>query len=117
MTERNNLFKKHPKTQFIAAHFGWHANDLAGGEACSTTLPNVTAKSAPILYDLGRQPRAARDSSEVPGPDPVRQGHVRAERVPVLLARVRDRRTNTSTTTATITPSGSCTAWTCRTRS
>ena len=28
MTERNNVFKKHPKTRFIAAHFGWHANDL-----------------------------------------------------------------------------------------
>ena len=29
MTERNNMFRKHPKTRFVAAHFGWHANDLA----------------------------------------------------------------------------------------
>jgi hypothetical protein len=29
LTERNNVFRRYPKTQFIAAHFGWHANDLA----------------------------------------------------------------------------------------
>jgi predicted TIM-barrel fold metal-dependent hydrolase len=29
MAERDRLFKKHPKTTFIAAHLGWHANDLA----------------------------------------------------------------------------------------
>ena len=28
MTERDNLFRKHPKTTFVAAHMGWHANDL-----------------------------------------------------------------------------------------
>src|ERR1043165_3674183 len=28
MTERDNLFKKHRKTTFVAAHMGWHANDL-----------------------------------------------------------------------------------------
>ena len=33
MTERNNMFRKHPKTRFIAAHFGWHANDLAKAAA------------------------------------------------------------------------------------
>ncbi|MGH9800246.1 MAG: amidohydrolase family protein, partial [Blastocatellia bacterium] len=27
MTERNNLFAKHPKTNFIVAHLGWHGND------------------------------------------------------------------------------------------
>jgi hypothetical protein len=25
MGERDRLFKKHPKTKFVAAHFGWHA--------------------------------------------------------------------------------------------
>ena len=29
MAERDRLFKRHPKTTFIAAHMGWHANDLA----------------------------------------------------------------------------------------
>jgi len=28
MTERNHLFAKHPKTNFIAAHLGFHGNDL-----------------------------------------------------------------------------------------
>jgi hypothetical protein len=28
MTERDNMFRKHPKTTFVAAHMGWHANDL-----------------------------------------------------------------------------------------
>ena len=36
MTERDNLFRRHPKTQFIAAHFGWHANDLGAPPRCST---------------------------------------------------------------------------------
>src|SRR4029079_14887037 len=28
MVERNNVFKKHPKTRFIAEHFGWYCNHL-----------------------------------------------------------------------------------------
>jgi uncharacterized protein len=61
MTERNNLFKKHPKTRFIAAHFGWHANDLQRAAAMLDAYPNVTVEVGAILYDLGRQPRAAHD--------------------------------------------------------
>jgi predicted TIM-barrel fold metal-dependent hydrolase len=61
MTERNNMFKKHPKTRFIAAHFGWHANDLKRAAAMLDAYPNVTVEVGAILYDLGRQPRAARD--------------------------------------------------------
>ena len=61
MTERNNLFRKHPKTRFIAAHFGWHANDLGKAAAMLDAFPNVTVEVGAILYDLGRQPRAARD--------------------------------------------------------
>jgi predicted TIM-barrel fold metal-dependent hydrolase len=60
MTERNNLFRKHPKTRFIAAHFGWHANDLGRAAAMLDAYPNVTVEAGAILYDLGRQPRAAR---------------------------------------------------------
>jgi len=29
MTERDNMFRKHSRTTFVAAHMGWHANDLA----------------------------------------------------------------------------------------
>ncbi len=61
MTERNNLFRKHPKTRFIAAHFGWHANDLGKAAAMLDAFPNVTVEVGAILYDLGRQPRAAHD--------------------------------------------------------
>jgi predicted TIM-barrel fold metal-dependent hydrolase len=61
MTERNNLFKRHPKTTFIAAHFGWHANDLGRAAKLLDENPNVLLEVGAILYDLGRQPRAAHD--------------------------------------------------------
>jgi predicted TIM-barrel fold metal-dependent hydrolase len=61
MTERNNLFRKHPKTRFIAAHFGWHANDLGRLAKLMDEFPNVVTETGAILYDLGRQPRAAHD--------------------------------------------------------
>jgi predicted TIM-barrel fold metal-dependent hydrolase len=60
-TERDDLFKKHPKTRFISAHFGWHANDLGRAAKLLDAYPNVVLELAAILYDLGRQPRAARD--------------------------------------------------------
>ena len=60
-TERNDLFRAHPKTRFISAHFGWHANDLGVAAELLDSSPNVTLELAAILYDLGRQPRAARD--------------------------------------------------------
>ncbi|MEW6323300.1 MAG: amidohydrolase family protein [Acidobacteriota bacterium] len=60
MTERDNLFRRHPKTRFIAAHFGWHANDLARAAKMLDAFPNVTVEVGAVLYDLGRQPRAAR---------------------------------------------------------
>jgi predicted TIM-barrel fold metal-dependent hydrolase len=61
MTERNNLFRRHPKTTFIAAHFGWHANDLGRAAKLLDGFPNVLIEAGAILYDLGRQPRAAHD--------------------------------------------------------
>jgi predicted TIM-barrel fold metal-dependent hydrolase len=61
VTERNNLFRRHPKTRFIAAHFGWHANDLARAAKMMDDFPNVATEVGAILYDLGRQPRAAHD--------------------------------------------------------
>ncbi len=61
MIERNNLFRKQPKTKFVAAHFGWHANDLGRAAKMLDEFPNVTIEAGAILYDLGRQPRAARE--------------------------------------------------------
>ncbi len=60
MTERDRLFAKHPDTTFILAHFGWHANDLGRLGELLDRLPNVYPETAAILYELGRQPRAAR---------------------------------------------------------
>ncbi len=61
MTERNNMIKKHPKTNFILAHFGWHGNDLARAGTLLDQNPNVYYDVAAVLYDFGRQPRAAHE--------------------------------------------------------
>ena len=61
MTERDNLFRKHPKTTFVAAHMGWHANDLARLGKMLDEMPNVYTEVGAVLYDIGRQPRAAHD--------------------------------------------------------
>jgi predicted TIM-barrel fold metal-dependent hydrolase len=61
MGERDRLFARHPQTTFIAAHMGWHANDLARLSELLDRLPNVYIETGAILYDLGRQPRAARE--------------------------------------------------------
>ncbi len=61
MTERDNLFRKHPKTTFVAAHMGWYANDLARLGKLLTEMPNVYTEVGAVLYDIGRQPRAAHD--------------------------------------------------------
>ncbi len=61
MGERDRLFLKHPKTTFIVAHMGWHANDLGRLAAMMDRMPNLYTEVGAILYDLGRQPRAARE--------------------------------------------------------
>jgi predicted TIM-barrel fold metal-dependent hydrolase len=61
MTERDNMFRKHPKTKFVAAHMGWYANDLGRLSQLLDALPNVSTEVGAVLYDIGRQPRAAHD--------------------------------------------------------
>jgi predicted TIM-barrel fold metal-dependent hydrolase len=61
MTERDNMLRRNPKTTFVIAHLGWHANDLGRLAALMTDLPNVHAEVGAVLYDIGRQPRAAHD--------------------------------------------------------
>ena len=61
MTERDNLLRAHPRTTFVIAHMGWHANDLGRLAKLMTELPNVHTEVGAVLYDIGRQPRAARD--------------------------------------------------------
>ncbi|MES3034715.1 MAG: amidohydrolase family protein [Gemmatimonadota bacterium] len=61
MTERDNLLRRNPNTTFVIAHLGWHANDLGRLAKLMTELPNVHAEVGAVLYDIGRQPRAAHD--------------------------------------------------------
>src|SRR3954462_6147813 len=61
MKERDNLFRRNPKTTFVAAHMGWHANDLGRLGRMLTEMPNVYVDVGAVLYDIGWQPRAAHD--------------------------------------------------------
>ena len=61
MGERDRLFARHPKTKFVVAHMGWHANDLARIGGMLDRMPNLTTEVGAVLYDIGRQPRAAHD--------------------------------------------------------
>jgi len=59
--ERDNLFRRHPNTTFVMAHLGWQAHDLATLAKLLDEMPNVHTEVGAVLYDIGRQPRAARD--------------------------------------------------------
>jgi predicted TIM-barrel fold metal-dependent hydrolase len=59
--ERDNMFRKHPKTTFVAAHMGWIASDLKKLGKMLDELPNVNTEVGAVLYDIGRQPRLAHD--------------------------------------------------------
>ena len=61
MAERDRLLARHPNTIWVLAHLGWHANDLARLGRMFDALPNLHAEVGAILYDLGRQPRFARE--------------------------------------------------------
>jgi predicted TIM-barrel fold metal-dependent hydrolase len=58
--EQHNIFRKHPNTIFIAAHFGWYANDLATLEKLLDSMPNVYTEFGAVIAELGRQPHAAK---------------------------------------------------------
>lgn len=59
LQEQLNVFRKHPGTTFIAAHFLWLAADLDRLGAILDELPNVTIELGAVIYDPGRQPRHA----------------------------------------------------------
>jgi predicted TIM-barrel fold metal-dependent hydrolase len=60
-TERDNLFRRNPRTTFVTAHMGWHANDLERLGKLLTEMPNVYTEVGAVLYDIARQPRTAHD--------------------------------------------------------
>ncbi len=61
MGERDRLFAKHPNTIWVLAHLGWHAQDLARLGRMFDRMPNLYSEVGAVLYDLGRQPRNARE--------------------------------------------------------
>ena len=60
MDEQHHIFSAHRNTIFIAAHFGWLANNLDALGAMLDTLPNVYTEFAAVLEEIGRQPKRAR---------------------------------------------------------
>ena len=64
MAERNRMLAKHPETTWILAHMGWHTHDLGRLGEIFDAYPNVHAEVGAVLYDLGRQPRFAREFFE-----------------------------------------------------
>ncbi|HEY9117789.1 MAG TPA: amidohydrolase family protein [Roseivirga sp.] len=59
--EQHNVFKKHPKTIFIAAHMGWYANDLKKLGELLDLMPNMMVEIGAVIAELGRQPRMANE--------------------------------------------------------
>ena len=58
--EQHDMFRKHPNTTFINAHFGWYANNLGALSNLMDEIPNMYVEIAAIIAELGRQPRNAR---------------------------------------------------------
>ena len=58
--QQHNIIRKHPKTIFIAAHFGWYANDLAKLGTLLDSFPNMNVEFGAVIAELGRQPGMAK---------------------------------------------------------
>jgi uncharacterized protein len=56
ISEEHDIFKKHPKTTFINAHFGWYASNLS---QLLDEMPNMYVEFGAVIAELGRQPRTA----------------------------------------------------------
>jgi predicted TIM-barrel fold metal-dependent hydrolase len=64
IAEQQRMFRRNPKTTFIAAHFGWLPNDLARLGKLLDELPNVNVEFGAVIAELGRQPKMARQFFE-----------------------------------------------------
>lgn len=58
--EEHHMFRKHPQTTFINAHFGWYANDLAKLSVLMDSISNMYVEFGAVIAEIGRQPRMAR---------------------------------------------------------
>lgn len=59
LEEQTNVFRKHPETTFIGAHFLWLAHDLDRLGRYLDEIPNLMVELGAVIYDPGRQPRHA----------------------------------------------------------
>lgn len=59
--ERDRMVKRNARTTFVVAHMSWYANDLPRLGRMMDEMPNMLVEVGAVLYDIGRQPRAAHD--------------------------------------------------------
>ena len=91
--EQHNLFRNHPNTNFISAHLGWLGHDLGRLGQLLDEIPNMYVGLGAVIYELGRQPRFARQwLTRVPGPRADGEGLLQPGGVPHLLPRLRNGR-------------------------
>ena len=60
INEQHRMFRKHPNTTFINAHFGWYPNNLEKLGQLLDEMKNMYVEFGAIIAELGRQPRAAK---------------------------------------------------------
>jgi predicted TIM-barrel fold metal-dependent hydrolase len=60
MEQRNRVFARHPETQFVGAHIGECAEDIAFVTEMLEKYPNVSVDISARIGELGRQPYTAR---------------------------------------------------------
>ena len=60
LAQRDRVFARHPKTQFVAAHMGEQPEDLQALGGVLDAYPNVQLDLSARVAELGRQPFTAR---------------------------------------------------------
>jgi len=61
MAEAQSPFREASENEFIAAHLGFHGNDLERLGKTLDSLPNMYVDIAAVLAETGRQPYSAHD--------------------------------------------------------
>jgi len=61
LAQRDRMFAKHPRTKFVALHFGSWPENLDFVEQTLQTFPNVMIEFGAREGELGRQPRRTRE--------------------------------------------------------
>ncbi len=57
--EMHDIIRRHPGTNFIAAHMSWYANDFNKLSELLDEMPNMYVEIGAVIAELGRQPRNA----------------------------------------------------------